>query len=440
MLGTHFEHTHTRARYIYHTTTLCDYCSKCEIKRSKMLEDCLQEQRHSTPRTIERIEILAHLVCGVTCFGCGMHIVDPKLDSKGKPTVQLEDGQMYMLKRGEDGPKTVSAAIRKKHPTGSWLQIHKGVVPGAGVAFRIKVSDCKTDILHMANCIMNALMYLCFWKNLEKYIQDKESQLIKDKDDSRTMSKKVFDAMKIFGFSINKLSVPEKSEVCGEYMYSLFKCSYAGGDVNINLVEVGQGDERRPVWQVLLDMIFPASGRPMQANGKPDTAHEDFDINNYEEYCWAKELWTLWAWIWKVVNISVLPKNWMDQMKEAQKYAKFHGNQEFEEYKPEEVALRFWKGDMIDVLSLEFVRLWGSRKITSHNYPHLLCGHLGQEIRDLLVDIKNAQAHVFENSHQKLKKAPDGRGAHDHARFGATATQSTIGKGGKCFESGSVGG
>ena len=56
--------------------------------------------------------------------------------------------------------------------------------------------------------------------------------------------------------------------------------------------------------------------------------------------------------------------------------------------------LRSWKADMVEILGFELVRLWGSMEATTHVYPHMLCAHLGDEIRTLGVDIVEAQVCV----------------------------------------------
>ena len=343
-------------------------CSKCEIERAQMMVADVQIQRHSKPRVIERILQLAHLVCG-ECPGCGMTIVDPKPDKDGKPTVILGETEMFLLKRGQRGNTTkVPAAVRKKHPKGSWLQIHFGVVPGFGVAFSVKLSSTRIDIMHMANRIMNAMMKMCFWKELDKYVKTYQLGLIKDKDDSKTMSKVVFDFMKTVGYSINKLPMPDKSNVCGEYLYSLLNCSFGGRDVNLNLMMVGE----TPVWQLLLDMILPATGRPMTADGKPNLSHENWDQVLWETYSWSTEMWGLWTWIWQIIDLKSLPENWKEQMQLIQQFGLTCGGQQFKEYAPEEEGLRWFKADAVDILSLELIRLWASKNHTFHVYPHMM--------------------------------------------------------------------
>lgn len=225
----------------------------------------------------------------------------------------------------------------------------------------------------------------------------------KKKKDAGTMSERVFNFIKTVGYSINKLPMPDKSPVIGEFLFSLKRCSYGGKDVNRNLFVV----RGTPVWRLILEMILPPGGRPMTDDGKPNRAHPDWDEELWASYCQGKELWLLWTWIWEIINMSALPSDWRIQMQRVETYARDRGGITFEgEYTPPKEQLKHFKADVIDILSLEFVRLWGSKFHTTHNYPHILCGHLGDEIRNLAVDIVRAQTQGFEHAHQDLKNAP----------------------------------
>ena len=145
----------------------------------------------------------------------------------------------------------------------------------------------------------------------------------------------------------------------------------------------------------------------MTDEGQPNRAHKDWDEGLWSSYCHGKEMWQLWTWIWGVINMSALPSDWRIYMKRVEEYATEHGGITFEgEYTPAKEELKVFKSDVIDLLSMEFVRRWGSKHHTTHNYPHLLCGHLGDEIRRLDVDIVMAQTQGMEHAHQDLKKAP----------------------------------
>ena len=140
-------------------------------------------------------------------------------------------------------------------------------------------------------------------------------------------------------------------------------------------------------------------------------------------------MWNLWTWIWQIINLKSLPENWKEQMQLIQQFGLTCGGQQFKAYAPEEEGLRWFKADAVDILSLELIRLWASKNHTFHVYPHMMCGHLGNEFRILGIDHTDAQLQGFENGHQNLKKAPSNNAKPGPIRTTQVATAARTGNG-----------
>lgn len=175
--------------------------------------------------------------------------------------------------------------------------------------------------------------------------------------------------MKQKGFRIKKLVAPAKVEILGVYHHSIVACQLLGPDVNLLLAQTEEG----PMWRCILLIISPERYRPRKTNGEPDTTHPDFDEEAWDHFEWAEKLFQIWSLLWQAINNVGIPRD--------------------------------EKANAVDRLGGELIKHWGGKHRTTHLYPHMMCAHLGDDIRSLPegVDITAAQTQGGENKHQELK-------------------------------------
>jgi hypothetical protein len=161
---------------------------------------------------------------------------------------------------------------------------------------------------------------------------------------SKTAWKQAFDLLQ-------KVSVPVKEtarlegETCGVYEKAVSLFSYAGPSVH---------KVQNPAFvEKMLEICVPLNRRGLTADGEPNFADPNFDVNCYEHYNKSVKVWDKYNQIWDLLNDR------------RTQHADLN-------HKADEVgvlAMHF-----LEFLSVNFGR-------TAHNYPHLLAAHVPDQIR-----------------------------------------------------------
>lgn len=322
----------------------CYPCPYCEIAKVDVLEFDRGKLKTTTRRTIERLELLAHVREGC-CPGCGDDVVKNICDC-GSCDICVRGRQVKLAKEGTDRPsttwtKTVGEGPDQKEKKVGWLEKHFGVVFGRTPLFKVGLDQLVICILHMDLRIMGALVEKVLLGNVGKHCPGKSKEI---------NCSELLENMKNIGLNIKKISCPV-NKVETNWL-SLNHYSMNGPDSAKFKEEKG--------WVDALEIVMPSEIR------KEDPYLQmKFEAATRAFVMWSQILWPL-------INNRCLPQ--------AE------------------------KAEQVEVKSAEFVELFQQAVgKTSHLYPHLLVAHLADQIRDLPCDIFFFQTQGLEHRHKQRK-------------------------------------
>ena len=347
-------------------------CGMCEAPSSAMCISDPQKARAFQERTIERMQLLAHLKEG-TCPGCKMIIVK-------KDQVTDKNTQMEIAEEGDDdraltaaqkrnirllyaeaNPTLSKAELAKFKPTSSWNVAHFGKRYARGVLIKLPPSKWAVCILHLNLRFVGMMLEPTVLARLKDLHADKHA----------SVSKLLWELMTAAGIPIRRIRMPS-SELDSHYN-SISRHSFAGQDCALMMV----------LWRTVLDMVYPVQERQE-------------DAGTLELYEKAYSLWQHYEEVvWHTLNDLDMPKE--------------------------------KKADLVEKAATRFVELWvGAVKATTHLYIHLLVAHLPQQIRTSGLDPWFLQIQGLEHLHKIRKSwARQLSNCHKHITFHKVAATAT---------------
>lgn len=342
---------------------LNDGCPFCECPKEKFFH--FQEKIEYPERTLERLELLAHLVPG-HCPGCNVDIVTPaqykqEIDD-ANATFRKPKAMFLVAKQGDELPQSYLSTLKQLGLHGTWLEIHKQVVYATKIVLRIEPRDCYCCLLHGDMRIVGMLTDACLWKTLSTFHQKKSGY------STETICEQIYNLLRKHGIQVSKVEAASNSP--GAWWSSLCTHSFSGRDCN-TLVSI---------IFIILDLVFPAHVREKDAQTQ----------QQYSKWC---ELWRYY-----ITEIrELLDRRWCQP--EPTDYIGEHFDNTAAERQH-----RIDKAEQIEIKMPIFMKMYvDCYKATTHLYCHIYWYHLVYQLRNHRVEPADAQMQSVENNNKKNK-------------------------------------
>ena len=149
-------------------------CPFCECPPEEFFY--CKEKKEYPKRTLERLDLLAHLVPGI-CPGCNVEIVtkeqfDAEM-ARANNTFQKPKAMFLVAEQGDELPSSYLNYLQKQGLVGTWLQIHKQVRYASKTAVRVEPNQCYCCLLHGDVRIVGMLADASLWKSLSQFHKKK---------------------------------------------------------------------------------------------------------------------------------------------------------------------------------------------------------------------------------------------------------------------------
>ena len=223
-------------------------------------------------RTLQRQRELAHTVVGVSCPGCGMHIVE-------KGAVTDAQTEMEVASPGDTPPdkKQWKGELKRRGLGGrvkqSWPEMHKGTRYGARVPLNIELLYWILCIMHMG-CRFAGMLF-------QTYILNMIGESPRDK--KHNQQEEIFTVLKGVGIQIKETKLKKKSNKANQPLPKQINFT---GEAAEGLLAIFPG---------LLEIVFPEKKRLQFVRVRL----------GYER---AKDAVEKWTKCWALLNLHDTPK------------------------------------------------------------------------------------------------------------------------------------